>query len=367
MSDLSKYNITYHINKERINIIIIANNDNTHYLASKNILEYKKYTDIGINILDLIGKAIDNKFYQLIKNHDKIIIVIFIGKTKISIQCNILQDEIMEEKILNNDLKTSFSQMKNKIKKLENIVEYLNEQIVQLKNKDDYVYFHGERISKSKKHLIINFCDDFFEKYNYIFDNNINNFFEDKQIINSLFDCLRPIVLKNERGDSYYQSNLMEYGKRVKKECNSHEDSIVPYIMGLPKAITSVRLSDKLFQLNLESLVFHNVQIFNFSLLKKFKGTHLHIIENEQIYNNNLLHGDISVTEDEFFDIIESLINLKHLTFITKYSFYCKYNFRPYFFEKMKSLESLTISNDIKVENLTKRVKINQISNFKYY
>ena len=113
----------------------------------------------------------------------------------------------------------------------------------------------------------------------------------------------------------------------------------------------------------MQSLVFYQVSIYNFPLLKEFKGTHLHIIKSGG-FRGNYLDEHTSITEDDFFDIIESLTNLKHLTLISlDHGFYCKYNFLPYFFEKMKSLESLTICNNIKVENLTKRVKVNRVSN----
>lgn len=358
MSD--SYNVTYEIDEECIIIKIIDNVDGTQYYACKKISEYKIYTDMGINIFDFIGQAIDNNFYQLIENHNSVTITISIGKTKIPIQCDILQNEFVSEIDLDTDLKTTFTQITSKIKKLEETVEHLNKKIVELNNKDDHIYFCDKRISKSKKHLIINFTETLVNNYNFIFDNNINKFPKDeKNKITKLFE-LRALST-NRHGvviDSRKTFSMSK--KKIKNEWNSYKHPEIPYIMGLSELFTTINISTELFQLNLDSLVLNSVQIFNFPLLKEFKGTHLHIIKPcvDVGFHGNYLDDYTSITEDDFFDVIESLTNLKHLTFVQHD---CKYNFRPYFFEKMKLLECLTVNDSIQVENLTKRVKVNRI------
>lgn len=108
------YDITCNIHKDVINISAINNSNDRYYSIQKNISEYEKYTDLGIDIFDIILDSLNSESFTIGENSDILYITILYYKIKLLIECKCIQDDNTDTRKLS--VKDTFSLLNKKIK-----------------------------------------------------------------------------------------------------------------------------------------------------------------------------------------------------------------------------------------------------------
>ena len=339
------YDITYNIIDSNLTIGIENTETFKKYSSLKTSEEYKVYSDIGIDIFDIIEKSFIKGSFNIGDNGTNIIITFINGKISIPIQCERIMGDHTEE--TDSEIKFVLKNMKKKMDNYEKQILKLTKQVEEQQKyidvNDKYVFIDQHRINKHKKHLIITpyiympmintfeLCGSFNHlKYG---DKDINTM----QLYLSQKEYTR-LVLDNKPQPDFVHQLYNNVWKRYSNDMTHptlfdiHNSTLrdnyninIPYLLANPFIYI-----EEVLQMRCDILTLAYGEIINFDLLRNFKGTQLHII--------NCTIPDIS--EEDFLSCIETLTNLTTLAIYFNTGSFAKIKFGRTFFKKLKSLKT---------------------------
>jgi hypothetical protein len=320
------YDISYNIT-DTILTISVKNNENfKKYSSLKTIDEYCVYTDIGLDIFDIVSKSLDICTFTIADNDLHVTIIFTNGKLKIPIKCDIVKDddESVSEQLNLNKITRELNEYKKTLAlltlKFEEQQKYIDAVIKPLST---YVYVGNQRINKYKKHLVIgsNF-QDFFDKL-FIKLETFKN-----------YPVPSRIETQDYAGGCNCESSNMLYFKIMNENYNKLD---VPEIIN----IRTIDI-EELINIECDILVLIFVWIKNFELLRHFKGNKLYIIN---CYSLDIQNTEYSVMTEHMVKQFESfssqLVNLTELVYAPFYQGdnNNQVKFKTGFFKQMKSLK----------------------------
>lgn len=321
------YNIKYTINEFDMKLIIYNNDTEKTYMNSKNISEYKLYSDIGINVFTIIIDSFDKRTFIIDNECESNIRISFCyGMIKIPIICDYVRCEEEDEyKVV--DLKTKIRKLTRELneqkaslikvtRELEDYKKYMNAVIEPLTK---YVYIGLYRINKYKKILAIG---------------AISRSFHQGTKIKELEKVYENTAMHTNMSIRYYGMHTPhEKPVGALKTETDYKDLDLPFTV-----FTQCVDIEEVIQMESEILLLAGIQVINFELLKHYKGKELY------------LHCSLqSAQKEQFIDVIGSLSNLTVLSVIV-----CgngiQLDLDSNFFRNLKSLKKFYYhSNVVKV------------------
>ena len=304
------YNISYNIT-DTILTISIKNNENfKKYSSVKTIDEYCVYTDIGLDIFDIVYKSLISYTFNIVNNDSNITIIFTDGNLKIPINCDFIKDDdettsgqLSLEKITRelNEYKKTLASLTTKFEEQQKYIDYV------IKPLSTYVYVDNQRINKYKKYLLI-------------VSAGMSNYMN---IAGSIFKTFK--IFK----DCPLESVLIEWCSRLSEAPQfKYDDLNAPHVI-----VTNNNLNiEELIHIESEILVLAYLQIENFELLRYFKGNKLYIIDCI-LCNLPQDEGQKQVTLFKSFS--SHLVNLTELVITNHY----EQKFNNDFFKQFKSLK----------------------------
>jgi hypothetical protein len=345
------YDITYNITDGNLTIGIENTETFKKYSSLKTSEEYKVYSDIGIDIFDIIDKSFIKGSFNIGDNGTNIIITFINGQMKIPIQCERIMGDHTEE--ADSEIKFVLKNMKKKMDNYEKQILKLTKQVEEQQKyidfNDKYVFIHQHRINKYKKHLIVASCIYMPMVNTFELCGSFNHLKYGDKNIDAMHIYLSQKeftrLYRNKQPQPDFNHQLFEGSniwRRSVGDCtgqltafNIHNDLTLRdnYNINIPYFLASQRYIDieEVLQMRCDILTLAaNVEIINFDLLRNFKGTQLHII--------NCTIPDIS--EEDFLSCIETLTNLTTLAIYFNTGLFPKIKFRRSFFKNLKSLKT---------------------------
>jgi hypothetical protein len=311
------YNISYNIT-DTILTISVKNNENfKKYSSVKTIDEYCVYTDIGLDIFDIVNNSLNTYTFNIVDNDSNITITFTNGKLKIPIKCDFVKDddESVGSQLNLNKITRELNEYKKTLAllttKFEEQQKYIDDVIKPLST---YVYINNQRINKYKKHLVISS------------PNGLRLFTEVCKRLETFKDC------------PYVQNCYCSYVEDFKVFYNRHYQEAMYYdILDVPQIIqTRCELNiEELINIESETLVLANMTIRNFELLRHFKGKKMYILDCH-IFNLPQGQNEVQKQVPLLKSFSSQLVNLTELTIMHN----LEQKFNNDFFKQFKSLKT---------------------------
>ena len=339
------YLIIYCANSSDFRISIYNNITTKKYETIKTSDDYKMYTDIGLDIFEIIKNCLDNNTFRINDNNDYLTLLLFYKELiKISINCDNLRIDKKEIELF--DLKNDINELKNIIQKQDSILE-------KLKPFYDVVSIDNIKMNKKETEILelkkdVSAVDDLVNRHNNILI-RLKPFYDN--IITKLI-FIDNITFHKDIQEIHINKLTQKYEKDYWNDINSSKISIpIIHVRSNYMSVGNISIKAHAYGINTDSFADDMVMIKT----PKFRKYHKYP-EIPKIYFSDTIKIK-ELTDDlqnltliglSYFDIshveIKNLLRLKNLTQIKFY----KCNFINisqqtiiYMLEKIKVIFSL--------------------------